>query len=74
MRETIGTTASGRAINLGVASRIDLRHRGEAIELPPATAKNAVTTLEDQGFVHRHDTKWRIVDPLLGDWLRRRFR
>ena len=42
-------------------------------ELPPATAKNAVEGLEDQGFVWRQDSKWRIVDPLLRDWIQRRF-
>lgn len=45
----------------------------KALELPPATAKNAVTKLVDQGFVESRDDRWRIVDPLLRDWLTRRF-
>lgn len=46
----------------------------KAIELPPATAKNAATSLVDLGFAERVNDKWQIIDPLLSDWLRRRFR
>ncbi len=43
------------------------------LELPSATAKNAVVALERMGFVVRIDEAWHIVDPFLVDWLGRRF-
>ncbi len=63
-RKALRVLASGGSI-YGSAAK--------AIELPPATAKNAVMNLVDQGFVEKRDDRWRIVDPLFQDWLVRRF-
>ena len=45
----------------------------DAVSLSPGTAKAAVDALIGNGFLHRDDEGVRVIDPLLTDWLRRRF-
>jgi hypothetical protein len=45
----------------------------DAVDLSPGTANAAVTSLVGNGFLIRDDDGVRIVDPLMADWLRRRF-
>jgi hypothetical protein len=44
----------------------------DTVDLSPGTARAAVEALVGNGFLTRADGL-RIIDPLLGDWLRRRF-
>jgi uncharacterized protein len=47
---------------------------GRAVDLPAGTATAAVAALVGNGFLARSaENELVIVDPLLGDWLRRRF-
>ena len=43
------------------------------LDLPPGTARDAANTLAGNGILRRHGRHLGVVDPLLGDWLRRRF-
>ena len=43
------------------------------LELSPGTAKAAADTLMGNGFLVRRDDHLTVVDPLLADWIRRRF-
>lgn len=43
------------------------------LNLPPGTARDAANTLAGNGILHRRGQHLAVVDPLLGDWLRRRF-
>lgn len=43
------------------------------LDLSPGTAKAATDTLIGNGFVERRDDRLTIVDPMLHDWIRRRF-
>lgn len=45
----------------------------DALDLAPGTASAAVEALVGNGFLMRTADAIRIVDPLLADWLRRRF-
>ena len=45
----------------------------ELLDLPPATARDAATSLIGKGVLTRRGKQIGIVDPLLADWLRRRF-
>lgn len=43
------------------------------LDLSPGTAKAATDTLIGNGFVERRNQRLMIVDPMLHDWIRRRF-
>lgn len=43
------------------------------LDLAPATARDAAAALVGKGILHRRGERVGIVDPLLADWLRRRF-
>ena len=43
------------------------------LDLPPGTARDAANTLIGNGTLHRRHEHLALVDPLLADWLRRRF-
>lgn len=43
------------------------------LNLPPGTARDAANTLAGHGILHQRGQHLAVVDPLLGDWLRRRF-
>ena len=43
------------------------------LDLPAGTARDAAAKLADNGIVHRRRGQRCVVDPLLADWLRRRF-
>lgn len=43
------------------------------LNLPPGTARNASEALVGAGFLRRDQRQLSVVDPLLADWLRRRF-
>ncbi len=43
------------------------------LELSPGTAKAAADALTGNGFLVRRDDQLTVVDPLLADWIRRRF-
>jgi len=46
----------------------------DALELPSGTARAAVAALVGNGWLRRdHDDRLRLVDPMLADWIRRRF-
>lgn len=45
----------------------------DVVELGPGSARHAVGALVDAGDVVRVGDRYRVVDPLLADWLRRRF-
>jgi hypothetical protein len=46
----------------------------EALELPTGTARAAIDALLGSGYLLRDDAgRLRIVDPMLADWIRRRF-
>jgi hypothetical protein len=45
----------------------------DAVDLAPGTASAAVEALVGNGFLARGDEGLRVVDPLLADWIRRRF-
>jgi uncharacterized protein len=45
----------------------------DVLDLAPGTAKAAVEALVGNGFLARTDGRLSIIDPLLADWLRRRF-
>ncbi len=46
----------------------------DVLELPRGTATGAITALTNLGYLIRNDAdKLLVVDPLLADWLRRRF-
>lgn len=43
------------------------------LDLPAGTARDAANTLIGNGILHRRREQLALVDPLLADWLRRRF-
>ena len=43
------------------------------LELPKSTAQSAAEKLVGRGVLEREDGQWRVVDPLLGRWLRRSY-
>ena len=43
------------------------------LELPPGTARDASEALIGAGVLHRVQRRLRVIDPLLADWLQRRF-
>lgn len=43
------------------------------LELSPGTAKAAADALIGNGFLVRRDDRLTVVDPMLADWIRRRF-
>lgn len=43
------------------------------LDLPPGTARDATNSLIGNGIVRRRHEQLALVDPLLADWLRRRF-
>jgi uncharacterized protein len=45
----------------------------DVLDLSPGTAKAAVDALLGSGFLARREARVVIVDPLLADWIRRRF-
>lgn len=45
----------------------------EVLDLSPGTARAAVDALIGNGYLTRQDDRVRPVDPLLADWIRRRF-
>ncbi len=45
----------------------------DVLDLPAGTATGAIAALTDLGYLTRTDDKLLVVDPLLADWLRRRF-
>jgi hypothetical protein len=45
----------------------------EVLDLSAGTAKAAADALVGSGYLVRHDDRPRLVDPLLADWIRRRF-
>jgi hypothetical protein len=45
----------------------------EVLELSPGTARAAVDALAGNGYLTRDGERPRLVDPLLADWIRRRF-
>lgn len=63
-QKTLRAVASGGSIFGAAASMVDL---------PPGTARDAAETLVGNGFLHRSQPGLSVVDPLLADWLRRRF-
>ena len=63
-RKTLRAVAVGGSIYGTVASLLDL---------PPGTARDASQALIGNGFLHRDRQQLRVIDPLLADWLRRRF-
>ncbi len=64
-RRTLRAVAQGGSIYGREAARVDLA---------PATASDAADALTGKGILVRSDDRIVIVDPLLADWLRRRFR
>lgn len=62
-RKTLRAVAAGGSIYGRAAALLDL---------PPATARDASESLIGKGFLRRGE-KLEVVDPLLADWLRRRF-
>ena len=64
-RRTLRAVAEGGSIYGREAARVDLA---------PATASDAADALTGKGILVRRDDRMAIVDPLLADWLRRRFR
>ena len=63
-QKTLRAVAAGGSIYGAAASRLDLH---------PGTARDASETLAGNGFLQRRQGTLSIVDPLLADWLRRRF-
>ncbi len=63
-QKTLRAVATGGSIFGAAASMLDL---------PPGTAGDAAETLEGNGFLQRSPQGLSVVDPLLTDWLRRRF-
>ncbi len=45
----------------------------DTVDLSPGTARAALDALVGNGFLRRVDDTPRVIDPLLSDWLRRRF-
>jgi hypothetical protein len=45
----------------------------DVLDLAPGTAQAAIGTMIDNGMMVRRDGRLAIVDPLLADWLQRRF-
>ena len=43
------------------------------LDLPPGTARDAADKLIGNGILHRRRDRLTVVDPMLADWLRRRF-
>ena len=63
-QKTLRAVASGGSIYGAAASLLDL---------PPGTAQAATRALIGAGFLRRDRSEISVVDPLLADWLRRRF-
>ncbi len=63
-QKTLRAVATGGSIFGSAASMLDL---------PPGTASAAAEKLEGNGFLQRNRQGLSVVDPLLADWLRRRF-
>jgi len=45
----------------------------DTVDLAPGTASAAVEALVGNGFIHRDGHDLTVIDPLMADWLRRRF-
>lgn len=45
----------------------------DVVDLSPGTARGAVDALVGSGFLIHRDDQLAVVDPLFGDWIRRRF-
>ncbi len=66
-------TAGQRKTLRAIAATGSIYGRSAAtLDLPPATARNASKSLIGRGFLRRGE-RLEVVDPLLEDWLRRRF-
>jgi hypothetical protein len=63
-QKTLRAVASGGSV-YGTAA--------DVLELSPGTAKAAVDALAGNGYLVRRDHHLEVVDPLLADWIRRRF-
>ena len=63
-QKTLRALASGGSVYGTAASLLDL---------PAGTARDALEALADNGIVHRGNGQSEVIDPLLSDWLRRRF-
>ena len=63
-QKALRAVASGGSV-YGTAARV--------VDLAPGTAKAAVDALVDNGYLVRRDDRLVVVDPLLADWIRRRF-
>ncbi len=63
-QKTLRAVASGGSI-YGTAA--------DVVDLAPGTAKAAVDALVGNGYLIRRDEQLVVVDPLLADWIRRRF-
>ncbi len=63
-QKTLRAVASGGSI-YGTAA--------DVVDLAPGTARAAVEALVGSGYLVRRDGRLVVVDPLLADWIRRRF-
>ncbi len=63
-QKTLRAVASGGSV-YGTAA--------DVVDLAPGTAKAAVDALIGNGYLTRRDDRPTVVDPLLADWIRRRF-
>lgn len=63
-QKTLRAVASGGSA-YGTAARV--------VDLAPGTAKAAVDALVGNGYVVKREGRLVVVDPLLADWIRRRF-
>ena len=63
-QKTLRAVASGGSV-YGTAA--------DVVDLAPGTAKAAVDALLGSGYLVRRDGRLIVVDPLLADWIRRRF-
>jgi hypothetical protein len=63
-QKTLRAVASGGSV-YGTAA--------DVVDLAPGTAKAAVDALLGNGYLARRSDRLTVVDPLLADWIRRRF-
>ena len=63
-QKTLRAVASGGSV-YGTAA--------DVVDLAPGTARAAVDALIGNGYLTRRDERLTVVDPLLADWIRRRF-